>query len=69
MDAQGSSPSGNDPLRMEGPKEPDSKGIEKINILLPKVGGNLSLNQNKEMKKKGKRNEKRLSSTRKWRNL
>ena len=42
MDAQGSSPSGSDPLRM-GREDDPARELQKINILLPKVGGNLPL--------------------------
>ena len=43
MDAQGSSPSRNDPRRM-GRQDDSARELQKINILLPKVGGNLPLN-------------------------
>jgi len=43
MDAQGSSPSGNDPRRMDREDDP-ARELPKINILLQKVGGNSPLN-------------------------
>ena len=42
MDAQGSSPSRSDPRQM-GREDDPARELQKINILLPKVGGNLQL--------------------------